>query len=306
MATDIRVPTLGESVTEATIAQWFKKAGDQVNADEPLVELETDKVTVEVPAPASGILAEITIKEGETVEVGALLGTLEEGEGNARQAVEEKKVHARDEDLSQSSGQDDNKNSSSSGQGQIHEVVTPSAGESVTEAEVGTIYKKVGDRVEQDEALVELETDKATQEIPSPVAGTIVEIAVSEGDTVEVGALLMKVQEGDVSAKASSGKQSEKSASSAPSQPASSSMPPAPAAAKMMRENDMAAENIQGSGKRGQVLKGDVIRALDSGSATPSAPASQAAPRPASSGEDASREERVRKCPVCARPLQDV
>ncbi len=79
MTTEIRVPTLGESVTEATVGQWFKKAGDAVNADEPLVELETDKVTVEVPAPAAGVLEDISVKEGETVEVGALLGAIAEG-----------------------------------------------------------------------------------------------------------------------------------------------------------------------------------------------------------------------------------
>ena len=78
MTTEIRVPTLGESVTEATIGQWFKKSGDAVSADEPLVELETDKVTIEVPAPAAGVLAEILVKEGETVEVGALLGAISE------------------------------------------------------------------------------------------------------------------------------------------------------------------------------------------------------------------------------------
>ena len=84
MATEIRVPTLGESVTEATIAQWFKKAGEAVAADEPLVELETDKVTVEVPAPAAGVLSDIAVKDGETVEVGALLGAITEGAGAPR------------------------------------------------------------------------------------------------------------------------------------------------------------------------------------------------------------------------------
>src|SRR5215813_4335085 len=77
--TDIRVPTLGESVTEATIGKWFKKAGDRVAVDEPLVELETDKVTIEVPAPAAGVLSEIAAKDGETVAVGALLGQIAEG-----------------------------------------------------------------------------------------------------------------------------------------------------------------------------------------------------------------------------------
>src|SRR5438874_747805 len=83
MATEIRVPTLGESVTEATIGRWFKKPGEAVAADEPLVELETDKVTIEVPAPAAGVLAEIAAKDGETVSPGALLGQITEGAGAA-------------------------------------------------------------------------------------------------------------------------------------------------------------------------------------------------------------------------------
>src|SRR5690242_20949015 len=78
---EIRVPTLGESVTEATIGKWFKKAGDAVAVDEPLVELETDKVTIEVPAPAAGVLSDIAVKDGETVAVGALLGQIKEGAG---------------------------------------------------------------------------------------------------------------------------------------------------------------------------------------------------------------------------------
>ncbi|WP_031195457.1 biotin/lipoyl-containing protein, partial [Mesorhizobium sp. LSHC420B00] len=87
MATEIRVPTLGESVTEATIGKWFKKVGDAIAADEPLVELETDKVTVEVPAAAAGTLSEIAVKEGETVGVGALLGTISAGAGAAANAA---------------------------------------------------------------------------------------------------------------------------------------------------------------------------------------------------------------------------
>jgi 2-oxoglutarate dehydrogenase E2 component (dihydrolipoamide succinyltransferase) len=86
MATEIRVPSLGESVVEATVGQWFKQAGDTVSADEPLVELETDKVTVEVPAPASGVLAEIAVKSGETVAVGAVLGAISEGHGKSKPA----------------------------------------------------------------------------------------------------------------------------------------------------------------------------------------------------------------------------
>ena len=84
---DIRVPTLGESVTEATVGKWFKRPGEAVAVDEPLVELETDKVTLEVPAPAAGILSDIAVKDGSTVAVGALLGQIKEGAGAAPKAV---------------------------------------------------------------------------------------------------------------------------------------------------------------------------------------------------------------------------
>src|SRR4029453_2522804 len=86
MATEIRVPNLGESIVEATVGQWFKQTGDAVSAAEPLVELETDKVTVEVPAPASGVLSEIAVKQGDTVAVGALLGAISDGDGKAKHA----------------------------------------------------------------------------------------------------------------------------------------------------------------------------------------------------------------------------
>ena len=95
MSTEIRVPTLGESVTEATVAQWYKKPGDSVEVDEPLVELETDKVSVEVPAPAAGVLSEITVGDGETVEVGALLGML--GEAGAEVKAAPKKEEKKEE-----------------------------------------------------------------------------------------------------------------------------------------------------------------------------------------------------------------
>src|SRR5207244_10994473 len=92
--TEIRVPTLGESVTEATIGRWFKKAGDAVAVDEPLVELETDKVTIEVPAPSAGVLGEIAAKDGETVAVGALLGQINDGAAAAKPAAAPAKAAA--------------------------------------------------------------------------------------------------------------------------------------------------------------------------------------------------------------------
>lgn len=267
MATEIRVPTLGESVSEATIAQWFKKPGDAVSQDEPLVELETDKVTVEVPAPAAGTLESIVVKEGDTVEVGALLGQIAEGAGAPAAKAEAAPAKA------------DAKAETKSEKAQLVDVVTPSAGESVTEAEVGEWSVKVGDVVKADDTLVELETDKAAQEVPAPVAGTIVKIAVETGTTVEPGVLLCQIDPSGEGAAAAPAAAAPAPAASAPAASGGSSMPPAPSAQKMMAENNLSADQVAGSGKRGQVLKEDVINAIASG-ATSSSSAPSAAPLP--------------------------
>ncbi|HCE72436.1 MAG TPA: dihydrolipoamide succinyltransferase, partial [Ruegeria sp.] len=147
MTIEVRVPTLGESVTEATVATWFKKPGDAVAVDEMLCELETDKVTVEVPAPAAGVMGDIVAKEGETVGVNALLATITAGEGAAAAPA----APAAAAPAASSGGSVD--------------VMVPTLGESVTEATVSTWFKKVGDSVAQDEMLCELETDKVSVEV---------------------------------------------------------------------------------------------------------------------------------------------
>ncbi len=217
MATEIRVPTLGESVSEATIGKWFKKVGDAIAADEPLVELETDKVTVEVPAPAAGTLSEIAAKEGDTVGLGALLGTI--GDGAAASGGEAKPA-----------------------------AVAQAAG-------------KAG-------------------------AATVKEAAEK---TAEVA--------GEPPIEPKKGADAKRS-----------SMPPSPSAAKMLAENELSADQVGGSGKRGQVLKGDVIDTLArGGAAQPAPPARAEAPQPRaeapsvpaqlrvpSPAADEGREERVR------------
>jgi 2-oxoglutarate dehydrogenase E2 component (dihydrolipoamide succinyltransferase) len=192
MSNEIRVPTLGESVTEATIGQWFKKPGEAIAADEPLVELETDKVTVEVPAPAAGVMGEILVQEGETVEVGALLGTVADGDGAA--------------------------------------AAKPAP-------------------------------EKPAEAAPAAPA------AATGGGTPGVAA--------------------------------------APSAAKLLAENNLSADQVAGSGKRGQVLKGDVLEALEKGVKAPVATPAARAP---SSADDAPREERVKMTRLrqtIARRLKD-
>ncbi|NVD40940.1 2-oxoglutarate dehydrogenase complex dihydrolipoyllysine-residue succinyltransferase [Ensifer sp. HO-A22] len=201
MATEIRVPTLGESVSEATVGTWFKKVGDAIKADEPLLELETDKVTIEVPAPSAGVLTEIVAQAGETVGLGALLGQIAAGAGAAAAA--------------------------------------PAA---------------------------------AAEKKAEPVAAA-------------------------------------PAAQPAAAAPAASSMPPAPSAGKLLAENNLSADQVDGSGKRGQVLKGDVLAAVAKGISAPAAsePVKVQARAP-STTEDVVREERVKMTRLrqtIARRLKD-
>ena len=198
------------------------------------------------------------------------------------------------------------------------EIRVPALGESVTEATIGQWFKKAGDAVADGETLVELETDKVTLEVPSPGAGTLGEIVANEGDTVEVDALLGMLAEGDGAAAAPAPTAEPAPAAAAPSAPTEGlggeplnpapgpAMPPAPSAAKMIAEKDLDAGAIDGSGKRGQVLKSDVIDAVAKGVSAP-APA-PAAPRAPSAADDAVREERVRMTKLrqtIARRLKD-
>ncbi|WP_279089048.1 2-oxoglutarate dehydrogenase complex dihydrolipoyllysine-residue succinyltransferase [Bartonella apis] len=193
-----------------------------------------------------------------------------------------------------------------------NEIRVPTLGESVTEATIGKWFKKVGDAVAMDEPLVELETDKVTVEVPSPVAGKLTEIVAKEGDNVEVGALLGSIEAGAAGNVAPQPKPAQPAPSAPAPQPAvsapaaaSGSMQPAPSAAKLMAENNLSAGQVDGSGKRGQVLKGDVLDALAKGI---SAAAPVAAPRAASQPQDAAREERVRMTKLrqtIARRLKD-
>ena len=193
-----------------------------------------------------------------------------------------------------------------------NEIRVPTLGESVTEATIGKWFKKVGDAVAMDEPLVELETDKVTVEVPSPVAGKLTEITAKEGDNVEVGALLGSIEAGAAGNVAPQPKPAQPAPSAPAPQPAASapaaasgSMQPAPSAAKLMAENNLSAGQVDGSGKRGQVLKGDVLDALAKGI---SAAAPVAAPRAASQPQDAAREERVRMTKLrqtIARRLKD-
>jgi 2-oxoglutarate dehydrogenase E2 component (dihydrolipoamide succinyltransferase) len=185
------------------------------------------------------------------------------------------------------------------------EIRVPTLGESVSEATIGTWFKKVGDTVKADEPLLELETDKVTIEVPSPAAGVLSEIVAAAGETVGLGALLGNIAAGaaGAAAPAAAEKKVAEPAAAAPAAaaaapaatPVASAMPAAPAAAKMLAENNLSADQIDGSGKRGQVLKGDVIAAVAKGISAPTASEPvKVVSRGPSSAEDAPREERVK------------
>ena len=293
MTTEVRVPTLGESVTEATVATWFKKPGDPVAADEMLCELETDKVTVEVPAPAAGTMGEIVAEEGATVGVDALLATINEGEVAAPKPAAKP---AKAEDKPAKAGKSDSV-----------DVMVPSLGESVTEATVSTWFKKVGDTVAQDEMLCELETDKVSVEVPSPAAGVLAEIVAPEGTTVDASAKLAVISS---SGAAPAAKSDDKPAAAPAPAASGKDVEDAPAAKKAMAEAGISRDAVTGSGRDGRIMKEDVQKAIAAG--TKAAPAAATpvatAPRAPVPADDAAREERVKMTRLrqtIARRLKD-
>ena len=285
MTTEVRVPTLGESVTEATVATWFKKPGDAVAVDEMLCELETDKVTVEVPSPVAGTLGDIVAGEGETVGVDALLATIAEGGEAAAPAPAAAEAPAE-----------------APAGGDSVDVMVPTLGESVSEATVSTWFKAVGDTVAADEMLCELETDKVSVEVPAPAAGVLAEITAPEGATVDASAKL-----GVISSSGAAPAAKPAAAASAPAA-GGKDVEDAPSAKKAMAEAGISADKVTGTGRDGRIMKDDVAKAVAAAASAPPPAASAPAPRAPVAAEDAAREERVKMTRLrqtIARRLKD-
>jgi 2-oxoglutarate dehydrogenase E2 component (dihydrolipoamide succinyltransferase) len=197
---DIIMPKMGESVNEGTIIKWHKKVGDVVKLDEIIFEISTDKVDTEIPAASAGMLSEILVKEGETVEVGTVVARIQaSGESivevapvkdESKQVVEEK-IMAEVESPKVSQPVQSNPSN-----GNVIEIAMPKMGESVMEGTIIKWHKKVGDSIKKDETIFEISTDKVDTEIPSPEAGTLAEILVGEQETVEVGTIVAKLAVG--------------------------------------------------------------------------------------------------------------
>ena len=211
MAYSVEMPELGESVTEGTITQWLKSVGDTVEADEPLLEVSTDKVDTEIPSPVSGTLLEIKAEEDDTIDVGSVIAIIgEEGEsaGSSDASADEEKEEAPAEEPA--SDESSSEESDPAASGDATDVEMPELGESVTEGTITQWLKSVGDTVEVDEPLLEVSTDKVDTEIPSPVAGTLVEILADEDDTIDVGSVIARIGDGNAQPAASEKKEEPK------------------------------------------------------------------------------------------------
>ena len=272
---DILTPALGESVSEASIAKWTKKVGDAVKKDEVLVELETDKVSLEVVAPADGVLAAINAAEGDTVVPGTVLGSVSEGASAPAAAPAAAAAPAPAPAAAPAAAS------------ASVEIVVPTMGESVAEGSIGTWLKKSGDAVAKDELLVEIETDKVAVEVSAPVAGVLT-IVAADGATVTPGQVI-----GSISA---SGSASGAAAATAPvaAAPANTGSAQAsahlsPAVQRVVSENNLNPASLSASGPKGNITKADAIAAI--GAAAPAAPKAAA---PAAPRADQPREERVK------------
>ncbi|GAB3757114.1 hypothetical protein GCM10027591_06450 [Zhihengliuella somnathii] len=331
MSETVNLPALGESVTEGTVTRWLKAVGDRVEVDEPLVEVSTDKVDTEVPSPVAGVIEEIFVGEDEEAEVGAPLVRIGDGSGGGEaaapaeepaaedaageEAASEEAPAAEEEAAPQEEAAPKEEASAS---GDATEITLPALGESVTEGTVTRWLKEVGDEVAVDEPLLEVSTDKVDTEVPSPAAGTLLEIKVGEDETAEVGSVLALIGSGSAPAAAQEAPKEEapkeeaskeeapkadekpaeapkEEAPKAEEKPAEAPKPQAAAPAaeapaadgyvtplvrKLANQNDIDLGSVKGTGVGGRIRKQDVEEAIAAKkSAAPAVPA--AAPKAA-------------------------
>ncbi len=282
---DIVTPALGESVAEATIASWKKAPGEAVAKDELLVELETDKVTLEVFAPVAGTLASVLVNAGDSVIPGTVLGTVAEAGASvaapAAAAPTPQPVSAKTAPP-QGAG------------GAMIEITVPVMGESVAEGSLGAWAKKPGEAVKKDDILVEIETDKVALEVSAPADGVLAEVLAQPGDSVTPGQVIARLEAGAVaSAPAAAPAAAAAAPAAAPAAPAAptAAHAPMPSAARVLAEAGVPAGAVAGTGKDGRVTKGDAIAAVAALAAAPAAPAAPITAAPRATGP---REERVK------------
>jgi 2-oxoglutarate dehydrogenase E2 component (dihydrolipoamide succinyltransferase) len=283
---------MGESIFEGTITKWLKKPGESVQVDEPLFEISTDKVDAEIPSPVAGTVGEIKVAEGTTVQINTVVATINEAGSAAAAPSASAPAAASVPVASAPAAAAPSAPAPSSNTGAKHEVVMPQMGESIFEGTITKWLKQVGDKVEVDEPLFEISTDKVDAEIPSPVAGTLSEIKVQAGNTVQINTVVAVI----------GGAAGASAAPAAPAAPAPATAaapaaaPAAPAAEedyadsaehvrssplvrKIARENNVDLRKVAGTGAAGRITKDDIQGYLD-GKPAAAVPA-PAAPAPA-------------------------
>lgn len=254
MAFQVKVPTVGESISEVTIANWTKKDGDSVKMDEVIAELESDKATFELTAPQAGVL-KIVKQKGDTVPIGAVICEIE-GSGAAAPAKQEPKAPA-----ASSPAQATAPAAAPKATGTVKEMKVPTVGESITEVTISTWLKKDGDVVRLDEVIAEVESDKATFELPAEANG-ILRIVAKEKTTLPIGGLICRIEvmEG---VPAGTPKAAAVAPTSSPSTSSSSyaAGTPSPAAAKILDEKGVSPGQVSGTGVGGRITKDDAVKA---------------------------------------------
>lgn len=319
MATEVKLPELGEGVTEGELVKWLVKPGDSVKADQPIAEVLTDKATVEVPSPVAGTVKDLKFKAGDVVKVGSTMITLEGGASAAASAPASKSAAPT------ASAPAPQAAKPAAGGGKVQDIKLPELGEGVTEGELVKWLVKPGDSVKADQAIAEVLTDKATVEVPTPVAGVVKDLKFKTGEVVKVGSTMITLEGGAGAAPSApaaqppAGAQREVPASahanfaaahSTPAQASSAAttatgiFPPVadskvlatPATRRLAREMGVDINSLGGTGLAGRVTREDVLSAKGGAPAQAKAPASapgMSIPKPAYQGPAGAAEERV-------------
>ncbi len=291
------MPQMGESIFEGTITKWLKKPGDSVQRDEPLFEISTDKVDAEIPSPAAGTLSEIKVEAGNTVQINTVVAVIGEAGGAAASAPaaaapaapkqeppkEEKKTEEKKAEAPKAAAPAPAAPAAAAApSGGGTDVVMPQMGESIFEGTITKWLKKVGDSVQRDEPLFEISTDKVDAEIPAPASGTLSEIKVEAGSTVQINTVVAVIGGGAAKASApAAAAPAPAAATSAPAAPASSAPAAEPAAAashgerlrssplvrKIAKEHQLDLRQVPGTGSSGRITKDDVLQYIDKGGA---------------------------------------
>src|SRR3954469_17007420 len=242
---EVVMPPMGDSVSEGSVLEWHKQEGDAVAEDEALVEISTDKVDAEVPAPVAGTVVKIHAAEGDTVGVGAVLAEIAPTNGASPGAVDDEEQH--DE-----------------GPGAVVDIAMPAMGESVSEGTILEWAKEPGDQVEADETIVEISTDKVDAEVPAPASGTLTELLASAGDTVTVGQVIARMTASTNGAAAPSKAPEPKAEPAAPA-PSPDGVNATPVAARVAAAHGVDLEKVHGTGPAGRISKADVLSYSENG-----------------------------------------